>query len=353
MQPLTVVRFSAMGDIVLMTGVLEYWRRRRDLTFTVVTRRAYAPLFIGHPAVPEVVALPEDKLHGLAWLRTLRRVAKKRVGTGLVDLHGCLRSRLLSLAWKGPVYRYPKESAARRMYLRNRSQRIKERLEALNVPQRYAAALEQEIPPAEEVRPCLFLSEAELQRGRDLLAAAAPDSGSGRPLAAVHPYAVHPNKAWPRESWFEVVRSLRDVGYEVAVIGAQQGEERRNFGTAQGMDLSGKTDLRESAAVLAAADVLVTNDSGPMHLATAVGTPVVGIFGPTVKAWGFFPSGPQDRIVQLEADCRPCSLHGKKPCPEGRRCLTGITPESVVAEVRDLLDHMHTGSAAEKNPQYK
>lgn len=77
------------------------------------------------------------------------------------------------------------------------------------------------------------------------------------------------------------------------------------------LDFTNRTDLRQLIALLAQADALVTGDSGPMHLASGVSTPVVALFGPTCREWGFFPTGENDRVLQAPLACRPCSLHGQ------------------------------------------
>ena len=106
-------------------------------------------------------------------------------------------------------------------------------------------------------------------------------------------------------------------------------EQKRSF--------IGKTSLRELCALTANADALVTGDSGPMHIATAVGTPVLAMFGPTCREWGFFPSGEKDRVVQLDMPCRPCSLHGAGSCPKANACITGIAPQRMLDELKNML----------------
>ncbi|HEX9894642.1 MAG TPA: glycosyltransferase family 9 protein, partial [Gemmatimonadales bacterium] len=91
--------------------------------------------------------------------------------------------------------------------------------------------------------------------------------------------------------------------------------------------------LRASAALIERATVLVTNDSAPLHLAGAVGTPVVALFGPTVPAFGFGPTGAADRVVEVSGlACRPCSTHGPMVCPLGHhRCMIDLPVRSVLA----------------------
>ena len=101
--------------------------------------------------------------------------------------------------------------------------------------------------------------------------------------------------------------------------------------------VAGKTGLRETAALIKRCSVFVTNDSGPMHMATAVGTPVVAIFGPTVRGFGFSPLG-KSVVVESELKCRPCTLHGSDRCPKGHfECMKKITADSVFERVKGMV----------------
>ena len=99
---------------------------------------------------------------------------------------------------------------------------------------------------------------------------------------------------------------------------------------------TGDLSLRQSAALIERAAVLVTNDSAPLHLASGVGTRIVALFGPTIPAFGFGPVGPDDTVVELEAlDCRPCSKHGPQVCPLGHHhCMRELSVERVIRAIR-------------------
>ncbi|MDD3311979.1 glycosyltransferase family 9 protein [Pseudodesulfovibrio sp.] len=327
--PAVVYRLGHLGDVALLTGVLAHWRETRGLSFVVATRAANAPLLAGHPAVADVVALDDAALKGSAWLREARRLAALYRGSPLIDLHSTLRSRVLSLVWRGKVRRYPKFALTRRLYARTRADRFRTALEALNVPQRYALALDETPPAPGDVVPRLFLSPDEQAAAKTRLA---PLTGE-RPLVALHPYATHPAKQWPRSYWLGLTALLASEGTDWIVVG----RDAEPLLPGHEHDLTNATDLRETCAVIQRADLLVTSDSGPMHLGTGAGTPVVGLFGPTARSWGFFPSGPRDRVLELDMACRPCSLHGGRPCGTGHRCMTGMTPETVMAAVRGAL----------------
>ena len=316
-----VARLSALGDVTLTTGVLDYWRRTRGWTFTVLTREAFSPVFQGHPAVRAVETLASEDLRLPRLVARFRELAESHRGEGLLDLHGTPRTRLLSLLWKGRVRRFPKLSLRRRLFLACGGRFFGNSLRRWNVPQRYALAVEHTAPARGELLPRLFLSASERERAAALLASLAPAA----PLVALHPYATHMYKAWPAECWRELAEGLEARGAPWFVIGRGQSpfDARPN-------DLSNRTDLRETCALLAEADLLVTGDSGPMHLAAGVGTPVVALFGPTCEEWGFFPQGPGDRVLQADLPCRPCSLHGKRGCGQGPGCMRHIRVEQVL-----------------------
>ena len=326
-----VVRLSALGDVVLTTGVLRYWQAARGLTFTVITRAAFAPVFSGHPAVREVIALSDAELRGPALRRRWRELAAAHAGQGLIDLHGTGRTRLLGFFWQGPVWRYPKLAFARRLFLASRGRLCRAGLASTTVSQRYALALEKKatLPLPADLLPQLYLTDDEAGWGAE--AAAAARGGASR-LIALHPFAAHAGKIWPQTHWQELARQLeaRKLGW--CVIG--QGEvwpgipPERNF--------VNRCTIRESAALLASCAALVTGDSGPMHLASSVGTPVVALFGSTSREWGFYPAGPNDRVLERELPCRPCALHGAQQCTREYACLRDILPVDVMAALHGM-----------------
>ncbi|MCB0751260.1 MAG: glycosyltransferase family 9 protein, partial [Ignavibacteriae bacterium] len=97
---------------------------------------------------------------------------------------------------------------------------------------------------------------------------------------------------------------------------------------------AGKLSLLESVAVVELCDIMICNDSGALHIADAVKTDVISFFGPTVKSIGYFPYRENDKVLEVELDCRPCSSHGTNKCPlEHHNCMKMIEPDFVVQEV--------------------
>jgi lipopolysaccharide heptosyltransferase II len=167
------------------------------------------------------------------------------------------------------------------------------------------------------------------------------DQNRSRPTVVLSPGASIPEKRWGDQRFAELAARLTSHGCAVAVVGgnAERKQARRVcFGGSPNVtDLTGRLSLREVAALLAGADVLVTPDSGLLHLASAVGTATVSLFGASNKEkWA--PKGREHRILSAELPCSPCSAFGYTPrCPIDIECLRQISVEDVLTAILELL----------------
>lgn len=160
-------------------------------------------------------------------------------------------------------------------------------------------------------------------------------TGAG-PYVVVHPGAAVPARSWPALHYAAAVELLCGAGYRVVVTGAPS--ERDLTETVAGVaavNLGGRTDLRTLAGVLAGASAVIVGNTGPAHLAAAVGTPVVSLFSPVVPAVRWAPYGvPVELLGDQNA---PCRLSRARVCPiPGHPCLSEVSPEEVVEAVRRL-----------------
>jgi heptosyltransferase-3 len=186
----------------------------------------------------------------------------------------------------------------------------------------------------------LHLTAAELARATEVLAATA-----GRPIISVSVGTKVQSKDWGRDNWRALLDRLAALypTHALALCGAPEESEASEF-AAEGwrqnssspvVNLCGVLTPRESAAVFAQARAFIGHDSGPMHLAAAVQTPCVAIFAARNKPRVWFPYGKQHRVVYHQTDCWGCGL---ETCIiERKKCLTSITVDEVVTEVRALL----------------
>lgn len=163
--------------------------------------------------------------------------------------------------------------------------------------------------------------------------------------------AVAPGSIWGTKRWPYYPELAAALPGQVVVIGgpddAELAEAVVRAAPDRAASAAGALSLRESAALLERAAVLVTNDSAPLHLATAVGTPIVAVFGPTVPGFGFGPLGPRDQVVELHGlPCRPCSAHGPQRCPLGHhRCMRDLDVAAVLRAVADATHSPEAGRA--------
>jgi 3-deoxy-D-manno-octulosonic-acid transferase/heptosyltransferase-1 len=159
--------------------------------------------------------------------------------------------------------------------------------------------------------------------------------GSGGRFIAVSPVAFWETKLWEEGKFAELCdRMATELGVAIVLTGGEAGplDRIRVRMKSPAVNLGGRTSLRELACLYGRASLLVTTDSGPMHLAAAVGTPVVALFGPTDPA-RTGPYGPGHRVIRRELTCSPCL---KKQC-ETRRCMREIGVEEVFEAVREML----------------
>lgn len=163
-----------------------------------------------------------------------------------------------------------------------------------------------------------------------------------RPRVAIHPGASIPERRWPPERYAEVAAQLAAQGVGIAVLGGREDVKaaaaiaERLAGQAA-VNLAGKSTLAQAAAIVAQVDVYVSADTGVLHLAYAVGTRTVHLFGPGVLSkWG--PPGHRFRSIAADAPCSPCTVYGyTPPCNQGNVCMLRIEPARVVREVLEQL----------------
>jgi heptosyltransferase-1 len=328
-----LVKLSSFGDVLHALPTLEALRDaypRAQITWLV--EAAYAPLLFGHPALDEVWLAPrlrpQEILHGAnpATLRRLIRQLRSRPYDLVLDLQGLLKSAVWVALARSPR-KVGYDRTRELSYLP-----LTERVPPFN-------------PEAHAVRRYLNLAHylgALPARPRFRLGLAAAEvSGlipgkAGRPLAVLHPGARWPSKLWPSASWAWLAEWLAQQGFQVAITGSTADQKLAAGIAAQSqapvLNLTGSTSLAQLTGLLQKARLAVTTDTGAMHLAAALGTPVVVIFGPTAP-WRTGPFGEGHQVVRLEMACSPCF---RRRCPEPR-CLTELKPEMVAAACEKIL----------------
>ena len=329
-----MVQTAFLGDVVLTTPLLAALAARHG-PVDVVTTPAAAPLLETHPAVGRVVAYDKrGRDRGWAGLRGLaRRLRPARYDRAYLP-HRSLRTAVLAFLARIPV-RVGFHDGWSFLYTE-----VRRRPPAGHEVDRLLALADE---PAAAYPPRLYPTAEDAGAAAALLAAA----GVAEPFVALAPGSIWGSKRWPY--FGELARRLagdvvivggpedRALGDDVAGA-AQDGRGRRKI-----VNACGRLTLRQSAALVARARVWVSNDSAPLHVATAVETPIVAVFGPTVPEFGFGPLSPRDVTLGVAGlHCRPCSRHGPPRCPLGHhRCMTGLPVDAVLGALQDVEAHRH------------
>jgi heptosyltransferase II len=332
-KPILIVPYMWIGDFVrchTVVGLLQgrYPDRPIDLLATTLC----APLIDYMPGVRRavVVDLPRKRLAFSQHSQLAERLKKENYGSALI----------MPKTWKSALAPFLAGIPERtglvgegRFILLNDLRFGRRKLPRM-IDECAVLALPAGAPlPATWPAPQLIVPAAEVAawRGRNGL------TGQGRPAVALAPGAVGPAKRWPAQAYAALARRLLADGFAVWVVGgptekslAQEivdGSEARDFTSA---------DLRQAILALAAATAAVSNDSGLLHVAAALGTPTVGLFGPT-SPWHWAPLNPLVAAIQATNDlpCRPCH---KPVCRLGHhRCMVEIAPNEVMAATSRAL----------------
>lgn len=326
-----VVQTAFLGDVVLTTPLLAALAER-DGPLDVVTTPAAAPLLETHPAVRRVI--PYDKRgtdRGWRGLRALaRRLQAERYTVAYLP-HRSLRSAALARLARIPR-RVGYRDGWRSLYTESRP-----RPAGGHEIDRLLALADQ--PAPRSTLPSLTLTAADVEAAAQWMGAATVAS----PFVALAPGSIWGSKRWPH--YAELARRLAQH-VDVVLVGGREdvalgqmvaAAVARGEGRRKTVSACGGLTLRQSAALIQRAGVLVTNDSAPLHFAQAVGTPTVAIFGPTIPAFGFGPRGPRDRALGVDGlACRPCSAHGPAACPLGHfSCMQSLAVETVLRAIEE------------------
>lgn len=317
--------------MVLTTPLLRELAGRGPVD--VVATPAAAALLANDPHVRETIVY--DKRGSARGIRGVVRLARRLRGARYdVAYHaqGSARSATLTLLARVPERVGFSTSAGRALYTRQ----VLYRDDRHHAERLLRLALGDDAPEQapEALRPQLHPGRRERDAVDALLGAAGHD---GRPLVALAPGSVWATKRWPY--YPELAIALAGRARMIVIGGTGDAALAADIAGAlphdPPIDATGKLSLLASAELIGRAAVLVTNDSAPQHLASAMGTATVTVFGPTVPDFGFGPLAPASRTVGHPAlACRPCDRHGPQQCPLGHwRCMRETTAEQVRSAV--------------------
>lgn len=331
MKRIAVIQTSFPGDVILATPVFEALKNRfPECILAAVIRPEPYPLLKNNPYIDNLIVY--DKYGRDRGIRGILRISGLLKGFDwAVIIQRYLRSALIPFV-AGIKKRTGYKSGGFSFLYNDKIPYDKDRHEVLRCLDLIDAGRET------RYRPRIFIGDEAKAEGEKLIL----DSGVKNDFAVVAPGSVWATKKYPH--FAELIDIISDrFNLDIIMLGGTGDKEdskaivdrcRR-----KPIDLTGQTDLLISSAIISKAKIVIANDSAPAHMAAAMNTPVVAIFGPTIPGFGFAPYNEKSAAVDIgELYCRPCSIHGSRKCPQKHfRCMVELTPEKVAAEAELLI----------------
>ena len=326
-----IIHTAFIGDIVLSTPLIKKLRDtypKAEITY--LTTPIGASILRHNPHLNYIIEYDKRGEHrGIKGFWAIAKKLKMEAYNLVITPHRYLRSTLLTFLTGAPVKRGYDNAAAAFLYNEkihyNKNKHEVERLLSF-VPKNEGKRYEIE----------LFPTELEIEKVDKLL------ENRREKIVVIAPGSKWFTKKWPLEYFNRVIKELeKREDTTVVVVGGKE-EMFFNMPIANTtIDLRGKTTLLELAEVIRRSDIVLTNDSSPIHIASAFpNVRILALFGPTVEKFGFFPWSKNSEVFQVEGlECRPCSIHGGNSCPKKHfKCMLDIKPEMVLDRIESILE---------------
>lgn len=336
-----IVRFSSIGDIVLTSPVIRCVFQQKKAEITYLTKAAFAAIPAANPMVSRVIALGEqpniinDKIRYATSFEELSTLLQAGGYDYVIDLHHNLRSFRVKNALKCPAFSFDKLNL-KKWLLVNTGINL---LPPVHIVQRYmdtVAALGVKYDgqgldfhlPASTATTTEAILEAEFPVVQKT------------PFVAFVIGATHATKRLPENKIIEICQQL---SMPVVLLGGPSevpAGQRIARSSANVVDTCGRLSLFQSAEMVRRAQVVITHDTGLMHVAAAFRKRVISVWGNTVPEFGMYPCYPDGLSMNTTVEvrplsCRPCSKIGSNHCPKGHfRCMNDISIEAIVGQIQ-------------------
>lgn len=316
LKKILVIRLSSIGDIILTTPVLSALKKAYpEASIDYLVMKSFKEAISGNKAVDNVILFEKEQHKGILGIYRFSQQLKENQYDLVIDLHSKLRSRLITLFLGNRTLRYKKRSL----------------LKSILVPLRMIryqvddTIVRNYFKPLDKIK--VYYTSETLTFDVD------PEDlekvTAYKDAVVMAPGAANMTKQWPVEYYAALGNLLQE---RIVLIGGHEDDEKCNAIQAaignRCTNLAGKLSLKQSGALISLAKYMVTNDSGPFHMARGIPKKVFVIFGPTDP--GMFTYDENSILIYAAVPCSPCSLHGDRQCPQGHfDCMKLLTPQKV------------------------
>lgn len=327
-----IIHTAFIGDIVLSTPLIKKIKDTYpDSDITYVTTPVGEAILKNNPYLNNIIVYDKRGKHkGIKGVWELGKRLRYENFNMVITPHRYLRSSVLSWLSRSPVRKgYDIASGSFLFTEKIKYDREKHEVEKL------LSFIDPENKKRYEIE--LFPGETEKMKGENFWKG---NELFEKKVVVLAPGSKWFTKQWPVEYFNQLSRKLKELSNTKIVVVGGKDEINLPIETENIIDMRGKTTLLELADILSRADVVVTNDSSPIHIASAFKKPrIFALFGPTIENFGFFPWSLNSQVFQVkDLKCRPCGIHGGNTCPEKHfKCMRDILPEEVFKEIKKYL----------------
>ena len=327
-----IIHTAFIGDIVLSTPLIKKIKDTYpDSDITYVTTPSGEAILKNNPHLNNIIVYDKRGEHkGISGVWQLGKRLRYENFNMVITPHRYLRSSILSWLSRSPIRKgYDLASGSCLFTEKIKYDRTKHEVEKL------LSFVAPENKKRYEIE--LYPGEKEKMKGDNLWK---ENLLEDKKVVVLAPGSKWFTKQWPVEYFNKLAESLKKLSNARLIVVGGKDEINLPIEKENIIDMRGKTSLLELADILSRADVVVTNDSSPIHIASAFKKPrIFALFGPTIEKFGFFPWSLNSKVFQVNGlKCRPCGIHGGKSCPEKHfKCMRDILPEEVFNEIKKYL----------------
>lgn len=345
-EHILIIRFSAMGDVAMAVPVVYSLAiQYPDLRITVLSRRFARAFF--EDLAPNVSFMEADlkhEYHGVRGLNALYRRLTAKQFTKIADLHNVLRSEYLRLRFNMGRYRVEHLKKHRRDRRKLVAKNNKVRVPLRTPFENYADVLSRLGYPVHVEFTSLFPPEGG---NLNLLPAIIGPKKNFEQWIGVAPTAAHPCKTYPTDRTRQVIEQLLTNHPRARIFLFGRGKDENQLFTEWCRDLpqcvyvsQHLENMQQELILMSHLDVMLSMDSSNMHMASLTATPVVSIWGATHPYAGFMGwNQPAENAIQVDLDCRPCSIYGNRPCRRrDLACMNLIKPETITERIEQIIN---------------
>ena len=335
-----IIRMSSIGDILLTTPLIRILKNRfPDGRIDFVVKKQYQDLIRYHPSLSRIYTY--DARNEKETLKNLRAHIREERYDIIADIHKNFRSLYLCrCAHAKQIVRFRKHAWKRWLLVKTKVNLYRD-IEPVH--QRYIQSLGSYGLKDDGQGLDITIPDDVTERVSRLWESRS--DGGLNPVIGIAPGASYFTKRWTTEGFAEVIVKIRErFNARVILFGDSRDQSvtrelTASCGSEHLYDFAGELSLLETAAMMNKCELVLTNDSGLMHLATALKKKVVAIFGSTTEELGFYPvSGHALVIENSEVSCRPCSHVGRYRCPKKHfDCMRQISPDQVMGGINRLM----------------